>query len=73
MKFGKKNLKVEVKSYNRKINTNFQNNEIPKEGSRFICLSVFLIDSVFGTGENYYPQVFLEKYKYIVNEKKEDT
>ena len=46
MKFGKKNLKVEVKSYNRKINTNFQNNEIPKEGSRFICLSVFLIDSV---------------------------
>ena len=31
---------------------------------------VILIDSVFRTGKNYYPQVLLEKCKYVVKEKK---
>ena len=30
-----------------KINTNFHNNKISKEGTQCICLSVILIDSVF--------------------------
>ena len=34
-----------MKSYNGKINTNFYNNKIPKEDSKFICLSIILIDS----------------------------
>ena len=59
-----------MKSYNRKINTNFHNNKIPKECSQCICLSVVFIDSVFRTGKNYYPQVFVEEYKYVVKEKK---
>ena len=50
-----KYLKAKIKSYNGKINTNFHNNKIPKEGSQFICLSVILIDSDFRTGKNYYP------------------
>ena len=29
-----------------------------------------MIDFVFRTGKNYYPQVFLEECKYVVNEKK---
>ena len=29
-----------------------------------------MINSVFRTGKNYYPQVFLEEYKYAVKEKK---
>ena len=65
-----KYLKTKIKSYTRKINTSPQNNIIPKEGSQFICLSVILINSVFRSGENYYPQVFLEEYKYVVEEKK---
>ena len=28
-----------------------------------------MIDSVFRTGKNYYPQVFLEEGKYVVKEK----
>ena len=32
-----KYLKAKIKSYNAKINTNFHNNEIPKEGSQCIC------------------------------------
>ena len=48
------------KSYNGKINTNFHNNKIPKEDSKFICLSVVLNDFIFRTGKDYYYQVFVE-------------
>ena len=65
-----KYLKTKIKSYTRKMNTSPQNNIIPKGGSQFICLSVILINSVIRSGENYYPQVFLEEYKYVVEEKK---
>ena len=58
--FDEKYLKAKIKSDNGKSNTNFHNNKIPKEGSQSICLSVILIDSVFRTGNNYCPQVFLE-------------
>ena len=68
--YNEKYLKAKTKSYNGKINTNFHNDKIPKEGSQFICSSVILINSVFTTGKNYYPQVFLEKCKYVVKEKK---
>ena len=65
-----KYLKAKIKSYNGKINTNFHSNKILKEGSQFICLSIILIDPVFRTGKNYYPQVFLEECKYVIKEKK---
>ena len=68
--YNEKYLKAKIKSYNGKINTNFHNNKIPKEGSQFICLSVILISSVCRTGKNYYPQVFLEECKYVVKDKK---
>ena len=35
------------KSYDGKINTNFHDNGVPKEGFHCICLSVALIYSVF--------------------------
>ena len=53
-----------------KSTQNFHNNEIPKEGCQFTCLSVFLIDFVFRTGKNYYPQSFLGECKYDVKGKK---
>ena len=34
--YNEKYLKGKINSYNRKINTNFHNNKIPKEGSQFI-------------------------------------
>ena len=43
---------------------------MPKEGSQYICLSVILLDSIFRTGKNYYPKVFLEECKYFIKEKK---
>ena len=68
--YNEKYIKTEIKSYEEKINTNFQSNKVPKKGSQYICLSVILIDSVFRTGKNYYPQVFLEECKYVVKVKK---
>ena len=62
-------LKAKTKFYNGKINTNFNNNKIPKKDSQFICLSVILLDYVFTTGKSYYPPVFLEECKYVVKEK----
>ena len=56
-------------SYNRKTNTNFHNNKIPTEDSPYICLSVILMNSISRTGKNNYPQVFLEKCKYVAKEK----
>ena len=53
--YNEKYLKVKIKSCDRKINTNFHNNKIPKEGSQFICSSIAFIESVFRTGKNYYP------------------
>ena len=67
--YNEKYLKAKIKSYNGKISTNFHDNKIPKEGSQLICLSVILINSVFRTGQNYYPQVFLEECKFVVKEK----
>ena len=68
--YNEEHLKAKVKSYNEKINTNFHDNKIQKEGSQFICLSVILIDSVFRTGKNFYPQVFLQECKCVVKGKK---
>ena len=65
-----KKPKAKIKSYNGKINTNFHNNKIAKEGSQFSCLSVILMNFLFRTGKNYYSQVFLEKCKHVVKEKK---
>ena len=69
--YNEKYIKTKIKSYNGKINTNFHNNKIPKEGSQCICLSVILIDSIFKKDKNcYYPRVILEECKYVVKEKK---
>ena len=66
----RKYLKAKIKSYNGKININFHDNETPREGSQCICLSVILINSVCKAGKNYYPEVFLEKRKYVIKNKK---
>ena len=67
--YNKKYLRTKIKSYDGKINTNFQINKIPKEDTTFICLAVISIDFIFRGGKNYYPQVFLEECKYVIKEK----
>ena len=45
--YNEKYLKIKIKSHNGKINKNFQNNKIRKEGSQYICLSVIFIETVY--------------------------
>ena len=59
--YNEKYLKAKIKSYDGKINRNFQNNKIPKEDSQYICLSVVSINFVFITSKNNYPQVVFRK------------
>ena len=61
--YNEKYTKTKIKSYDGKINTNFRGDKVLKEGSQYICLSKILIDSVFRTSKNYYPQVLLEESK----------
>ena len=68
--YNKKHLKAKPKSFNVNTNTNFLNDKITKEGSQYVYLSVTLINSVFKTGYNCYPQVFLEECKGVDQEKK---
>ena len=62
--------KTKMKFYEAKININFHYNKVPKEDSQYICISVFLIETVFTAGKNYYPQLFFEECKYVVKGKK---
>ena len=39
-----------------------------KKKSLCISLSVILLDHVIAIGKNYYPQMFLEKCKYVIKE-----
>ena len=43
---------------------------IIKHQKKILNLSVVLIDSVFRTGKNFDPQVFLEECKYVAKGKK---
>ena len=46
--------------------------KIPKKDSQHLCLWVTLINFVFITGKNYYPQVHLGECKDVIR-KKTDT
>ena len=45
--------------------TNFHNKKIPKEKVPRKCLSIIMQVSVIESDEKYYPQTFLEEYKYV--------
>ena len=67
--YNEKYLKTKKNSYDGKINTNFHGNKIPKEGSRCICLSVILNNSVFGIGKTY---LFLEECIHTYCQRRKD-
>ena len=45
--YNEKYIKTKIKFYNGKINTNFDNNKIPKESSQCIYFLLVLIDSIY--------------------------
>ena len=60
-----KYIKTKIKTYADIIITNFHNKKMPKEKVPCKCLSIIMLDSVIESDEKYYPQTFLEEYKYV--------
>ena len=42
-----------MKPNEAKVNKNFHNDKMPKNGSHCVCLSLVLIDFIFNMDENY--------------------
>ena len=69
--YNDKYIKTKIKIYNDKIYTNFQHNKIPKDNEYCACLSAILLDSIFvNSNKKYYLQIFLEKCKYAIKDRK---
>ena len=69
--YNDKYIKTKIKIYNDKVYTNFQHNKIAKDNEYCACLSVILLDSTFvNSSKEYYLQIFLEKCKYAIKDRK---
>ena len=69
--YNDKYTKTKIKIYNDKVYTNFRHNKIPKDNECCACLFVILLDSIFvNSKKEYYPQVFLEEFKYAIKDRK---
>ena len=60
-----KYIKTKIKTCSDIIITNFHNKKIPKEKVPCKCLSIIMVDSVIESYAKYYPQTFLQEYKYV--------
>ena len=58
-----KYIKTKIKSYEGKINTNFQVKKIPKENASYKCLSLIMLGSVIGANKN----IILKQFQKSVN------
>ena len=58
-------IKTIVKLYDNRVNTNFQDKEVPKKDASYKCLSLIMLDSVVKVERKYYPQVILDECKYV--------
>ena len=58
-----KYIKIKIKLYGDKVNTNFQDKKIPKENASYKCLSLIMLDFVIRVNKMYYPQTLLEEWQ----------
>ena len=65
-----KYTKTKLKSYEDKVNTNFQGKKVPKENASCESLSLIVIDSDM---KIFYPRTLLEECKYGVKKNKRDN
>ena len=59
-------IKTKIKTYEDKINTNFQGKKILKENASFRCLLLIMVNSVIKINSKYYLQALLEQCKYEI-------
>ena len=61
-----KYIKIKIKIYENRVNTNFQGQKVPKENASYKCISLIMLDSVIKVNKKYYPQTLLEECKYVI-------
>ena len=66
-------IKAKIKSYQDKVNTNFQGKKTPKETSSYKCLSIVTLESILKVNKKYHHQILLDVCKYEVKNKKVET
>ena len=65
-----KYIKAKIKSYQDKVNTNFQGKKTPKENLSYKCLSIITLESIIKANKKYYTQILLDECKYEIKNKK---
>ena len=58
-----KYMKTKIKSYEDKVNSNFQGNKIPKKNASYKCLSLIMLDSIIRVNK----KIILEHFWKSVN------
>ena len=61
-----KYLRVKVREFNGVIKTNFLSNGVLKENMHYTCIACITIDSAMRMDKKYFPQVYLEEWKYKI-------
>ena len=65
-----KYIKTKIKTYEDRVNTNFQGKKVPKENASYKCLSLIMSNSVIRVNKKYDPQTLLEDCKYVIRKNK---
>ena len=65
-----KNIKIKIKMYEDRVNTNFQSKKVPEENASYKCLSLIMLDSVITVNKKYYPQTLFQECKYVIRNDK---
>ena len=65
-----KYIKIKIKMYEDRVNTNFQGKKVPKENASYKCLLLIMLDSAIRVNTKYYPQTLLEECKYVIRKNK---
>ena len=60
-----KYIKAKIKTYAESIITNFHNKNKCQNKKYLVNVYQIMLDSVIESDEKYYPQTFLEKWKYV--------
>ena len=67
---GDKYIKIKIKMYGDRENTNFQGKKVPKENASYKCLSLMMLDSAIRANKKFYPQTLLDECKYVIRKNK---
>ena len=61
-----KYITTKVETYGDRVNTNFQDQKVPKENASYKCISLIMLDSAIRVNKKYYQQTLLEECKYVI-------